>query len=106
MAEQRRTLIDGLNKPDAERAKEASFVFGDKPAAPEEARPEPAAPEQRPHLPGAGRVPLTTRVRADLAERLKRLSLERQLSGEHPSAIQDIVEDALQLWLLKNNPQP
>jgi hypothetical protein len=44
-------------------------------------------------------VPLTTRIRTDLATALKRASLERQLSGEKPNTVQDILEEALEPWL-------
>lgn len=104
MAEQRRSLVEGLSKPEAERAKEESFVFGTK--AEPTPEPVPAAPEPQSANWQAGRVPLTTRIRPDLGERLKRLSLNRQLSGKQPSAIQDIIEEALQLWFLKNDTQP
>ena len=45
------------------------------------------------------RVPLTTRMRADFAKALKRASLERQLSGQYPNTILDILEEALEPWL-------
>jgi hypothetical protein len=48
------------------------------------------------------RVPLTTRIRSDFAVALKRASLERQLQGVEPSAILDILEDALEPWLRTN----
>jgi hypothetical protein len=48
------------------------------------------------------RVPLTTRVREDLAKALKRASLERQLEGVHPSALQEILEQAIEPWLKAN----
>lgn len=48
------------------------------------------------------RVPLTTRVRADFAEALKRASLERQLNKVFPNTLQDILEEALQPWLAAN----
>ncbi|OWK34901.1 hypothetical protein [Fimbriiglobus ruber] len=49
--------------------------------------------------PAISRVPLTTRIRSDYAAALKRASLERQLHGLEPSAILDILEDALEPWL-------
>ena len=45
------------------------------------------------------RAPITTRVRADYAAALKRASLERQLSGELPNTLQEILEEALGPWL-------
>lgn len=46
-----------------------------------------------------GRSPLTTRIRSDLATALKRASLERQLAGEKPNTLQEILEEALEPWL-------
>jgi hypothetical protein len=51
-------------------------------------------------------VPLTTRVRADFGAALKRASLERQLSGQYPNTVQDILEDALGPWLRANGYVP
>ena len=87
MAE-RRALIDGI-RPTSERVEE-TFVFG-KPAEPTITLPQPP--------PTATRVKLTTQVRADLAAALKQASLKRQLAGESPSAVQEIVEAALEPWL-------
>ena len=99
MAE-RRALVEGLKAAEAaDRAKEKAFVFGQDNAHPHEA-PGGAAdlPLARNVKPAAGRVPLTTRVRPDIADRLKRVSLGRQLDNIEPSAVQDIVEEALELW--------
>jgi hypothetical protein len=107
MAE-RRALVEGL-KPESgvARAVEESFVYAGKPK-PAQAQPQaPAAPSEAPEGKGkAGssvtRVPLTTRVRADYALALKRASLERQLAGQFPNTLQDILEEALQPWLRAN----
>ena len=48
------------------------------------------------------RMPLTTRVRGDIGEALKRASLERQLAGIEPNAVQDILDAALEPWLRSN----
>ncbi len=48
------------------------------------------------------RVPISTRMRTDFATALKRASLERQLSGMEPSALQDILEQAVEPWLRSN----
>ena len=120
----RRTLVDGLKtKPKADRHKEEAFVYGEadkaeepKPKAakrkPEQkARPkekakekqeveEPAAVTTPPPMPAnPGRMPLTTRIRTDFGTALKRASLERQLSGELPNTLQEILEEALEPWL-------
>jgi len=52
-------------------------------------------------LTGIGRVPVGARVRTELAALLKRASLERQLQGIQPNSVQDIIENALELWLHK-----
>ena len=100
MAE-RRALVEGLKAAEAaDRAKEKAFVFGQDNAQPAEGQANaPAAPTTRNVKLAAGRVPLTTRIRPDLAGALKRVSLERQLEGVEPSAVQDIVEEALERWL-------
>jgi len=53
-------------------------------------------------LTGVGRVPIGARVRTELAVALKRASLERQLQGIQPFAVQEILESAVELWLVKN----
>jgi hypothetical protein len=100
MAE-RRQLVEGLKgAPEVHRAVEEQFVFGNKPNGPQsppaQARAEPAPP--RPAQ-AVSRSPFTTRVRTDLAQALKRASLERQLQGVEPSTVQDILEEALEPWL-------
>ena len=102
MAE-RRPLIAGL-KPTAEVAPEVEkeFVHGKKAEAEKPAKP--AGVEEGAKRPSKGRdpigrVPLTTRVRGDYAAALKRASLERQLNGQFPNTLQDILEEALEPWL-------
>ena len=46
-----------------------------------------------------GLIPVTVRLRPDVAGALKRASLERELSGEAIFTQQDIVEQALEPWL-------
>ena len=43
-----------------------------------------------------GLIPVTIRLRPEIAGALKRLSLERQLAGLEPSTQQEIVEEALE----------
>ena len=126
---ERRALIEGLSEvekidPDAAEA----FINNEKPRKPRTAarRPESTKPAVEetltsPSLPpsvlaaaqvntrssaspltGIGRVPVGARVRTELAADLKRASLERQLLGIEPNSVQDILEDALELWLLKH----
>jgi hypothetical protein len=86
---ERRPLVAGI-RPAEERVVEEAFVFGK--------TPEPI-PANAPSPPTRTRVKLTTQVRADLAAALKRASLQRQLAGEAQSAVQEIVEAALEPWL-------
>ncbi len=114
----RRPLIEGL-RPVTEVAPvlEEQFVYGPK-AHPERGirQPKmapssvssstvqatsPVEPKNQP-LTMHGRVPLTTRVRQDIASALKRASLERQLAGVHPNTLQEILEAALEPWLRDN----
>jgi hypothetical protein len=88
MAE-RRPLSEGI-KP-VPREVEKSFVFQDKPNAAPVAPPGPRVVAER--------LPLSTRIRADIANALKRASLERQLGNVEPSSLQEIIEDALEPWL-------
>jgi hypothetical protein len=53
-------------------------------------------------LTGVSRTPMGARVRTTIAETVKRASLERQLQGIQPNSIQEILEDSLELWLLKH----
>ena len=46
-----------------------------------------------------GLIPVTVRLRPEIAGALKRASLERQLAGEELFTQQDIVEQALEPWL-------
>jgi hypothetical protein len=101
----RRPLGAGV-KPseDIDQGIEKQFVYGAKTDAKEPNKSTPATPEVR-EANGAkpvGRMPLTTRVRADYGTALKRASLERQLSGQLPNTVQDILEDALGPWLRSN----
>jgi hypothetical protein len=122
----RRALIEGLNAvEEIDRELEEQFVYKNKPrqtvkpavAEPDPSppvaeqfpaqspapRPQPAAetPAANPLL-GVGRVPLGARFRTDPAAALKRASLERQLQGIQPNSMQDILEEAAELWLHKH----
>lgn len=46
-----------------------------------------------------GLIPVTVRLRPDVAGALKRASLERQLQGEPVFSQQDLVEQTLEPWL-------
>lgn len=95
MAE-RRPLTEGLKSlpqvPPVDPKLERDFVHGAK-AMP--------ANEQRAASPFA-RAPISTRIRAEYADALKRASLERQLNKVEPNTLQDILEEAIEPWLRNN----
>lgn len=113
----RRSLADGLKTtPKADPETEKAFVFEagkpdrvpvKKPARPKSAATEreptrpsgPDAPAEQAPEPNLGRSPLTTRLRSDIGTALKRASLERQLAGQSPYTVQDILETVLEPWL-------
>jgi hypothetical protein len=104
MAE-RRSLREGL-KPDSgiDRTVEEQFVFARK-APPDQAgqpqTPPPPTAESRDakRQASVARTHFTTRLRSDFATALKRASLERQLGGQFPNTVQEILEEALEPWL-------
>jgi hypothetical protein len=92
----RRPLTEGLKTPPhpvaVDPELERQFVHGtNTPAMPAPAAVSPSA-----------RVPISTRIRAEYAEALKRASLERQLNKVEPSTLQDILEQAIEPWLKSN----
>ncbi len=100
----RRPLVDGIKaKPQESRAAEEQFIYGEKPE-PEAAPPAPAVMEPTAvrATTKITRVPFTTRLRADLADAVTRVSLERRLEGIEPNQVQEIVESALEPWLRAN----
>jgi hypothetical protein len=111
---ERRSLVDGLIAADASQEEiEKAFVFGTAaPAEPQRTETPPAVPPAVADTPAtfdskvlpqfAGRVPVTTRARPEVATALKRASLTRQLNGIEPYYVQDIMEVALETWLRTN----
>jgi hypothetical protein len=99
---ERRPLIDGLKAtpPPLDAALEQAFVYGAK--APAAATPKSPAHQPPAASPALSRVPISTRIRSDLAGALKRASLERQLSAVEPNTLQDILEEAIEPWLRSN----
>lgn len=91
----RRTLTEGVKPVD--RSAEEAFVFGNK--KPETPKPEVQKAEVRRPGRRIERLPITSRIRADMAVALKRASLERQLAGDYPYELQEILEEALEPWL-------
>jgi hypothetical protein len=102
----RRPLLAGLKaEANVDRSVEEHFVATGKPNPdrPKPPSPAPELPEGKgPSGNPLGRVPLTTRVRADYSAALKRASLQRQLAGVVPNTLQDILEQALEPWLRSN----
>ncbi len=97
----RRPLVEGLKTapPAATTAREHDFVFGGRPATSEATlRPTAAA--------NVASTPISTRLRSDYASALKRASLDRQLKGQEPNTIRDIIEEAIGPWLRTNGYLP
>ena len=92
----------------AEPASATSKVVAppEEPPVASEPRAEPVRAERRPvrrykpsKVTPIGLIPVTVRLRPELAGALKRASLERELAGEEPFTQQEIVEQALEPWL-------
>ena len=99
---ERRTLMQGLEEtPPVDPAIEREIVFQGKTT---NRAPLPAKPPMP--TPASARAPISTRIRADLAEALKRASLERQLAKIEPNAINEILELTLEPWLRDNGYLP
>jgi hypothetical protein len=94
---ERRPLIEGLKPvpaaPAIDAQREHEFVHGAK------AKPAPTPPTAASPF---ARSPISTRIRAEYAEALKRASLERQLNKVEPNTLQDILEEAIEPWLRSN----
>jgi hypothetical protein len=104
MAE-RKSLVEGMKTATTvDLAREKAFVYSDSSKAkPVESSPVPDPLPPKPIIDGSPtRVPLTTRLRKDYSEALKRASLERQLNHLKPNTLQDILEEALEPWLRSN----
>lgn len=122
MAPERRSLTAGLSvvPPGADPEAVRAFVTqqGKDQKQPEEeareepqAKPEPKTKADEGEAPAprksrrkkgpvpVGLIPVTVRLKPELAAALKRASLERQLSGEEVYTQQDLVELALEPWL-------
>lgn len=98
--QERRPLIEGLKESDGtpnrgiDSATAKHFVFGETretASSSERITPPPQATHRR--------QTLSTRIREDFGQALKRASLERQLAGVAPNTVQDILEEAIEPWL-------
>ena len=106
---ERRPLSEGINPPapqvDPVTAKK--FIHGEKlPAEKGEGSPSVAQKQPSSATQNLRRVPISTRIRGDFAEALKRCSLQRQLEKIEPNTLQDILEEAIEPWLKDNGYMP
>lgn len=94
---ERRALTEGLKPPPppVDTHREQQFMQAAKSNIPVPSIPSPVS-----------RVPISTRMRGDFAELLKRASLERQLNKVEPNSLQDILEQAVEPWLKANGYLP
>lgn len=76
---------------ETKRAVETEREFHATPRKPAKRKPSKLQP--------VGLIPVTIRLRPEIAGALKRASLERQLNGEETFTQQEIVENALEPWL-------
>jgi hypothetical protein len=92
---QRRSLVEGIKPaaPPLDPKVEHEFVYG-KQGTQTAQQPQPSPPTTR--------TPISSKIRTDYAEALKRASLERQLKKLYPNTVQDIIEEALEPWLKTN----
>jgi hypothetical protein len=63
---------------------------------------EPVKPEAVRRVTAVSRSPISTRIRTEFTTAFKRASLERQLHGEEPNTLMDILEEAIEAWLKSN----
>lgn len=102
MAGERRSLVDGLKAtPSVDPQLEKDYVYqkpGGTAASPVAAK--------VPSASSVPRVPISTRMRTDFAEALKRASLQRQLEKIEPNSLTEILETAVEPWLKDNGYLP
>ncbi len=96
---ERRALVEGVEPTDIDPKVAKHFIkHGTMPQAAVAS----LVGAEKPMSGGVARARLTTRIRADLANALKRASLKRQLNNETPNEVQEIIEEALEPWLRSN----
>ena len=101
MAE-RRSLTTAVNStPHADAEVVRAFVTQEK--TPPVSPPRAAMPKPAPSFQPVGLIPITVRLRPEIAGALKRASLERQLASAEFFSQQEIVERALAAWLREND---
>jgi len=100
MAE-RRSLTTAVNSiPHADPEVVRAFVTQEK--TPPVSTPRAAMPKPAPSFQPVGLIPITVRLRPEIAGALKRASLERQLASAEFFSQQEIVERSLAAWLTEN----
>lgn len=88
----RRPLTAGLSSsPNVDAFAEKNFVLGKESNS--------GQLSTNPVSPIGPLVPLSTRQRPEIANALRRASLERKLNSTPSNSVQDIVEEALTPWL-------
>lgn len=102
MAE-RRSLTTAVNTvPNADPNVVRAFVTQEKIPAPAITAPAASPALISTSFQPIGLIPITVRLRPEIAGALKRASLERQLAGAEFFSQQEIVERALAAWLREN----
>ena len=102
MAE-RRTLTNAIHSvPNADPEVVRAFVTQETKPVPPVAVPVAASTPARSGFEPVGLIPITVRLRPEIAGALKRASLERQLAAAEFFSQQEIVERALAAWLREN----
>jgi len=97
MAE-RRSLTTAVNTiPHADPDVVRAFVTQEK--TPPVSPPQTPMPKPAPSFQPVGLIPITVRLRPEIAGALKRASLERQLASAEFFSQQEIVERSLTAWL-------
>lgn len=84
---------------DAQTSAIGSRVTGPRIGVTTAARTNASSRRKSPGIAPVGLIPVTVRLRPELAGALKRASLERQLAGEDFYTQQNLVEQALEPWL-------
>ncbi|MBA4067057.1 MAG: hypothetical protein C0501_25780 [Isosphaera sp.] len=100
-----RVVPEPVPQPTAEPVAQAAVQAAGEGTAPAASLPKPPVAKRAdvqsgpPRLLATLLVPVTVRLRPEVASALKRASLERQLNGVETYTQQDIVEEALLPWL-------
>ena len=102
MAERRSLTTAVQSIPHADPEVVRAFVTQDTKPVPAVGEPSVTRPTLTAGFQPIGLIPITVRLRPEIAGALKRASLERQLVGAEFFSQQEIVERALAAWLSQN----